>query len=124
MLPCRQCYEPCLLLTHMAQRNHSACGQSFCLWQWQEHTSLRLLLDAHVTSFLQAAMSQYMVDLEDFLKANSVPEKLATRTTAFMRYVLHRRPLHASSELLNGVHHPKRTLRHACAAREVLDSIS
>jgi hypothetical protein len=51
---------------------------------------------------VQAATAQYMTDLEDFLKATAVPSKLAMRTTTFMRYVLLRRPLHASSELLSG----------------------
>ena len=50
-----------------------------------------------------------MSELDDFLRMNQVPSDLANRTNAFMRYVLYRKPLNVSAELLNELSTPLRT---------------
>ena len=58
---------------------------------------------------VQALISNYMSELDDFLRMNQVPADLATRTNAFMRYVLYRKPLVASEQLLSELSTPLRT---------------
>jgi potassium channel len=57
----------------------------------------------------ETVISAYLSDLDDFLRRNKVPPALTNRTTAFMRYVLHRKPLHASDQLLSDLSTPLRT---------------
>ena len=64
-----------------------------------------------------------MSELDDFLRMNQVPADLATRTNAFMRYVLYRKPLVASEQLLSELSTPLRTEIVLHMYRETIASV-